>query len=692
MIYQVATHKLEPLLYVDENQRFITEEQIEQAVAQGDIFPLSPDDGLNFVRSVAYLIINPENIAVAIAINMGFAEKGELPEITAGKNALAAQIYLQKNHIYADVTGSEKSMVALLDIDLKNDVVSHDIVQEINAQFEDVSPVSWKKISENVQDNWSDMDYIITQFEENDSFSLNEKIHLIPESLWENHNFILKLLDTDRALNQIPLDIAMKPTTISALSQKPRALDILWGQYYHFLFLEEKSSRDNDIWNQSYAEKENYKKFNNNEYIKANKEALKNYFLETLNSEAMLAQIKIIDNYPSNHKLAILYLLNDENKARPEVMDVVVTTLGSTSISGRQELYGSVWTFFSRSAFADGTLVAAILGKTEDLTSINSADDYIWEGWIENKEKVVDVLDSLNANDEMYSYAFDSIVRLFSNLPKALLSDKDVALRLMPKATGLYARLPDFLQYDNEVIDAFLDKAKDYQVRTLSSNHFFTLTDKEQIKKVVSLLPETMSYKNCPYTWKNDTDIVIHLKSKMFDKEYHIPPKVIEDIITDKDKCMQLINADSQCYEHLSHRMKVLPEIALSYITESYNREKETVQKIPAQAWLSKEFCLQALIHEELAAYVPQPFWNEKGFVLKVMQGIDDYNYQPEILKFAPRELVQILDGVGVIKGQYLNVIKKQLFHYELSHKIEQNYATKMDDDNEDYSARKIKI
>lgn len=691
MIYQVATHKLEPLLYVDDNQRFTTEEQIEQAVAQGDIFPVSPDDGLNFVRSVAYLVINPENPGVTI--NLGFAEKGELPEIVAGKAVLAAQIYLQKDNIYAHLAGSEKTIVALLDVDLENDVANQDMIQEIKAHSDGLSQVSWKNLSENIQDNWSDIDYIIAQFEENDTFSLSNKIHLIPESIWENKDFLLRLLATDRALSQIPLEVAMKPVTIQALSQRPHALDSLWGQYYRFLFLKEKADDDYSDWASSYAEKENYKKFNTNEYVRNNKEMIKADFISMLNSAEMMSQTKIIDNYPSTNKLAILYLLSNENKARPEIRDVVITTLGSTSLFNKQDLYASVWTFFAKEAFDDGSLMAAILAKTEDLTAMGFSDDYIWKGWIGDKEKVINVLDNLNANNEMYAHGQDTVVRLFSNLPKNLLADKDVALRLMPKAAGLYSRLSESLQYDNEVLNLFLDKARNYQLRALSSNHFFTLTDTEQIKKVVSLLPETMAYKNCPYSWRNNPDVVIFLASKMFEEEYHIPSNVIQTIITDKEKAMQLMNADNQCYKYLSHQMKVLPEIALSYIRGSYNREKETLEQIPVQAWLSKDFCLEALIHEELAQYVPKPFWNEKGFVLKVMQGIDDYNYQPEILKYAPRDLVQILDGVGVVKGQYVNVIKKQLFHYELSHKIEQNNSLYLkEDDNEDYFARKMKI
>jgi hypothetical protein len=687
-VYEVASHKLEPLLYLDDNERFMKEAQIEQAIVQGDIFPQFPDDGHNFVRETAYFIINPQKISVSI--NLGFPEKGETPGITEGKSWLAAQIYAQADKIHVQVTGSEKAMATLLGIDLIDDKVPHAESREIQQNTESLKTVAWDELSQNIADNWSNQDYVLSQFEYE---SMTDKIHMIPPAFWKDEKFITQVLQIDMALNHISLDVALDPLTISLLKTRPRALDTLWNRYYRFLFINPEEEKTDYDMSTSYTDKENKRKFNENDYVRDNKTSLAQQFREMINSPEVMGKLNEINYFPASYQLAMLYLLTEENKKNPKVIEMVIKALDTTNIMQEKAPYGNLWTFYDEKSFSDISLITTIFAKAERISNVPYTGDYIWKSWIEDKDSVLKVLDALNNNHEMYDFNRDHIYRIFVNLPKDLLADKDVSLALMPKVTGIYNRINKELQYDNDVLEAFLEHARDYQLRSLPNNHFFSVTNEEQIKKIVSLLPETIAYTHCPNAWRQNPDIVIKLAHNIFDEQYKVPQKVIELIINDKEKVLELIDKNNSSYLHLPHHMKMDTEIALKYLFNNiYINEEEAVKKIPEQIWLSKNYCLQALSRDILAKYVPQPFWNERGFVLDVMKGIDEGAYSPDVLKAAPRELLQIIDGIGVQSGQYHDLLKKQFFHHDLSSKINTQHYLHQTDDEEEDSSRKMKI
>lgn len=613
----------------------VNADEVASALHGNDIFPSSISEDMHrdeFIKLVAYYHANPAQSLPEL--NLG--DMKDIPISWKDMHAMAqvAAVILKTSdkstEITLDVTGEKEVVESLFKVLPQVSVVS-DIENIENNDHSDFLEIDWDANDSLLYNTWDNEDYV-TGVAKNPTSDFFSKIS---ERLRNSDEFIKGLFKINpKIVQSFPDEIFYSPLFLDISKENNNLLFNYWDTKFSGLFIDKSN-----IWTP---------KVNNPSF----KKRLINFINKPDNLETLLTH---------REAYKIVHHIKDETRVNPDVAMALLAILNnahesSTYISSDI----NAKTILPQSWFEKDENSIAFMKNLSPKISLYYEYDFIWKNWVGNKEKLLEYLPEIKP---------EHIKSVLDDVPSDLMNDKEVLHTILKIEPSWYAKLPDALKKDAEVVQIMIDYSKYYfHIEQLPNAIIFGMEDKENIQKMLQIKPDLIVHKSCPASWREDVDNLMIIANRI--SNLSLNSKVWKKL-SEPDNAKRLMAANPECYPHLTQEARENPEFACQYL-----RKNRHATFIPKNLWSSQDFCIKAMKYlqhpDELSFYkenIPQNFWNRQSFVLEVCKKIDNLEISYEVLKVAPIKISQILETFDAKEGEYHKLIKDYFWKVNLQNK-----------------------
>lgn len=652
MNYQIKVSKIKELFNPLEDNIFpvdISYDIIEQLLEQHDIFELHEND---IARKIAYSVANYEyrELNFVIPDNLDKNNKHQLASICGDSIFdLTAAIYLDESYVVASIEGAREHVKNLLDVDLDlpdNLDLDKNIISDEN--------IVWK-IEENIVNyTWGDKEFVL-RYWVTGSANIDEKtkaiISFMNPKLWDDSQFLCDLLITpctyknsakfiENIINVDP-EILNKPSFFIAAKNNHRMFNLLW--LLHYLPIFELSSHSKSSFEKlSYP----YFSYERTQELKPLLEDIKVHFLSV--EEQVTQLLQSISCYAERG--STLKILEPNVLLTPSILRQLKAGTQNFDIKNAvpiEYIENFEWLkeFFT------------ILGGNLNLNDLKNSGQQrdnltkFFKSWITDKNKVLEILGAVDSSD---------IARIYYILPENLKQDKEIIAHLIIKNPSIFFSLP--LEQQPDYIEIYIEHAT--LIEYFPIELFDKIPSRESMKILVGKgYDKWLIHPHLPKDLAYDIDLLMCLpkvdESKLDSQLMKLIEKDNNTITTIMKKCKNL-------YAYLSKNKQRDCYIALHALLVNYLQVDSTV-------FNNKGFCVKALeFQPQLVHKIPQPYWNNKDFIMQVLGKIDEGKVDSKILLYTPKELVHLL-GFFEISSNYVGFLE----NYLLNTKLENNLKNK---------------
>lgn len=664
MNYQVSVNKIKELFNPLEDRIFpvdISYTTIERLLNTHDIFPENEND---IARTIAYRVANYElrELNIVIPYNLDKNNKQECASIFIGGIIdITAAIYLGQSHVICTIEGDSLIVKKLLDIDLEN---PDNIALEESDDTSD--KITWKLDETMLVNTWGDKEFILSYFITGSAtyeMKIKALINFMPSKLWEDSQFLCDLFLTSvdknntayiKEITKIQPEILNKESFFEAATKDKRMFYLLWSNHYLPMF------------NLALHSQESYQHlampYLSYERIQELK-PLMNKVKETfLNDETTVTKLLQSISFYSERGHTLKYIEPDI-LLQPSILRQLKEVMQYFNIKKsvpEQYLQNFDWLkdFF---VILSGNLNLHNLknsGKERNDLSI------FFASWINDKDKVLEMLNVVKDSE---------MANLYYILPEKLKFDHELINTLITKNPLIFISLPESIQPN--YIELYIEHAS--LVNYLPVELFSKISNRESMKKLVSKgYDKWIGNTNLPKKLAYDVELLTCLPN--ITKE-HLDEEFILMIEQDNNNITNIMKKYHGLYEHLSKKKQRDCYIALHALAANYTELDPIVYN-------SKGFCLTAIeLQPKVVDKIPKPYWNDKGFVIKLLAKIDEGKIPSKVLIHAPKELVHLLSFFE-IQSNYSGFLQ----NYFLNNKLESQLNNKNDEVKPQIKKKKI--
>lgn len=659
MNYQISLNKIKELFNPLEDNIFpvdISYTMIENLLENHDIFPKDEND---IIRQVAYAVANYEyrELHFVIPENLHKNNKQACASICVdGIIDLTAAIYLNESHIIGRIDGNKKQVKDLLNVNL-----DHPDNLDIAPDLHTPEKIVWKIDEEMVSHTWGDKEFILSYFVTS-SGSAESKvkalINFMNPKLWDDSKLLCDLflsssnphnVEYIKTISKNKPEILNKLSFFEAAKKDKRMFYLLWGEHYLPIFDLSMHSKSN--FEQLSDPYFSYEKI---QELKPLLDSIKKDFLSDENTVTELLQS--ISIYAQRGRT--LKHISENILLQPSILRQVkeITQHFDIKKAVPDEYLNNFEWLKEFLVILSGNL------NLHNLKYFGEEKDMLipfFSSWINDKSKVLNMLKTVRNSD---------IADLYYVLPENLKEDKDIIQSLIVKNPLIFLSLKNKQQKD--YIELYIEHAN--LVNYFPIELFASIPTREGMKKLVSkgydkwlnnpIIPKSLAY---------DLELLSCLPSISVES---LDPELISLIEKDNNTITSIMKKCKNLYPKLSKNKQRDCYIALHALAENYT-------DIDSVVFNSRGFCLTALeFQPQLVHRIPKDYWNDKGFIVQLLEKIDEKKIQPQVLIHGAKELVHLLSFFEV-KSNYSGFLENYLLNNKLENKLnnkEDNSSTKI--------------
>lgn len=635
---------------------FINPNQIHELINSGKIFPENDDsEHIRFIKKIAYEVANyvPEEISISIP-SEGIDNPEEL--VTSGLVNLYAAIYLNKSNVVISFQGDEKIIETLFVVNLNN---PDNIELPKKAKVE---RVTWTLVQDLLQTNWSDPEFVIDHIFYGNSNIMNnmkEALALASSDMWDDSNFIENILNhkevktvklKDALKSNFPDEFFYTSGLYSLIYSNAQYFSNVWEAHFEPKIELLKDNVPQEIWQQIPQHKKSlYQKIKSEIFTDLTKVC--NIILHSEGTgiyEILPKEIKY-------HKDLLDFIYNPQNPLRPPEIKTIYVYPHAELEKQEHLVQDYEWMKHYVINYSEHLQLDTIPGKDNDnFSSRMPRFMTMFSSFLNNKERLLEICTDVK-NERFYN--------VFKIIDPNLQEDKEVINAFMKVSPHTYRHLPENLKLDYvvEYINAIPNEILN-QVRMLSSEEITGIEDREVLKNlIVRGKNRWLTHKNCPQKWQEDLELLLLIQnpSELISDGNE---KIFSTLIEDAASLIKILRDKPSLYYKLPTELQNEKEIIHLVLQKNGN--------LPNHLFANKEFCIEALqITSNAFKRIPQGYWQEKNFVLDILEKIDTNKISSTVIEKLPQELTQIFTAFGVDKN-YTNFLQNYLLNIELTQKF----------------------
>lgn len=621
----------------------INQEEIHTAIAHADIFEQEESNlYLNNIRKIAYLITNPEYLHVSLEIHNSDIYIEDLCQVIAIMYNKSDQ-----DMINISIEGEQPLLLESF-INSTNTVIS----QPYKASF-----FSWEKIDNLSSNNWSNIDFVSSQFF---TMQLLDLCKCVDDSLWSDPLFLNKFFSHSLYKPaSLPLSILYKESIFDFAINDLKNFTSLVSSY---LKLFELTSYTNPLIK---LEEENITSFNfTTEKIINEGLIIKSKMLEVLNNKETILLLMDKTNY------LMFYRFCNKNLQYDEYI------INALFVHG--EGFVNVEKYLPHDLFKNENILMRYLSTAFPHCIDVKGNSFIYNDWIDNKEKVLKYLQiiPMEHNHKQIIYAHP-INRLFKLLNSTLLQDNDIITAFVEKSPILYESIPNDLKESPSLLLTYVQYTTKYNLSdrqpiSFISNAVLEKLTESEIVIVLEQLPELFLTPVFPNKWKDNLNVLCACATIL--QQINLSDEQKEALSNDIEKSIQLVKSHPLNIKLLNKKTQQHPLIVFEVIkknaTDSYFLKNYTAEHIP-QLWCSKAFCLSIIDilpkNSPLLESIPKQFWNDMDFVLSVAHKVDKEVVSRSIFVHAPPIISEIIHAYKEETYNIENLLSKIMLKSQLN-------------------------
>lgn len=666
--YKIALEKLSKLInpFNDETSMFFnTQGLIERLITENKIFPdksLSLED--QKIKQLAYEISNYKEKEIVINLPIDGQINTVEDLITKELTNLYAAIYLQKEHIVAQITGNKKLAQDLLGINI-------DEPDNIN-----INPVeSKRKVHFTVDPNmlvhtWADPDFIynfiFAKNKTSDNFKDNlvEAFKMALPKVWDDNEFLKKIMDKDGSFievvtNNIDRQFKYRDNIFEITKERPKYFNKVWGNHHSG-----KEELQNLIENFSTLSSEVTE-------IKLQKyktvERLKN---EIFNDSDFVAGILTTRDMWHNE----LYdLVPEEVQYSKIVLDTIYAPKGKDDYSSPLDIapHKSLPKKYTQDYewIKDFTIK---YGEHFNFSSIYShygqfkSDSFyvpLFSSWINDKDKILEMANSVKISD---------FYHVFKMIPIKLKHDDTLIDKFMKMSPNVFLELPEVKREDH--LEKFLKEAsygilyEAIRQKKLNISEMIALDNRDIF---VHLLQEGfyefLKNPELPEKYKTDFNLLNQAKSAVDVIRSNEDTLVFDTLIDHEPYALQYVMKESSSFGSPIYK---LPK-------KYHNNENILMAALQANATIpqkyygNSEFCMKILLEfPKVAENIPSGHWYNDQFILNFCKSLDSGAIPKSVLPKIPAEITQLFSAFN-ITTKYAEFMENYLLNQRLHDDLE---------------------
>lgn len=626
------------------NDKAIDEKQIAQAITELDIFVLPDSDAhANHVRSIAYHALNSKDSK--IHINVGFPEEGNTPDIMDASDMykLAAAIYKKDETIDCELSGSSKALKALLG----NEVEATD---SSTIKHESMVKLTWDTSVMPVVNSWGDPTFVLEQITKHMASDSSNKIfpeHVFPyidPALWEDKDFIIKASKTTKAIEHFPLDVLnsdwLLDHSLKSIKENKDFFITMWGSHYKNLYATEKSEDNED--------------FIDNPHLK---NRIDDELFKNRDGYMSLLSISSSRYIPDD-------LLGQVDSSLLYDHDV----LKKLHAYKKEHYFGfDLLSKLPSDFFESEKNTRFYLGKVDDYIYSMETHPQIYSSWLTNKELL---LSYMKDYPKHFSESF------ITKVLKDQFKDIDIAKAVVHAQPRLYRTFPKKIRDNKDVLLTYIEYGQSHDWNGVNMDLVYAIDNKEHAILALKHDPRLIKNEKFPDQFKNDPEIWYELIDHWNSYSLPINKSMLNIIATDKNKCKQILYKHPDLYHKMPQEIKNDADIAYSYMLKMNDKEEYHIvskaAQLPSHLKGNLDFCIKLLsLNKKLIEVVPQNFWYNSEFVLKVCKEIDGKQMSRHVFLNAPTDVKLFFDAFQITEN-YGDFMGKYILNQELQNDLKQ--------------------
>lgn len=658
MNYKVSISQVTKLLNPfsqDMGESFIDPKQIDSLINSGQLFAENEDSQhLRFIKKIAYEVANyqPEIISISIP-----DEEITNPEdlVTSGLINLYAAIYLNHSEVVMSFKGDDKTIETLFGINLNN---PDNIVFP---KKETIERVTWTLVPELLQTNWSDQDFVINHIFYGNSkvmVCIKEALTLAPVEMWADPQFI-EAIFTHEQLANVKLNNILKSDFPDEFFYTPGLYRLIYDNPTYFA----------SVWSAHFEQKSELLKENvPNEILQLIPQHKKDFYAKIKN-EILLDMTKVCKILLHSSSTSVYDILPDSIKYHTDLLDFVYNPQNPLRSDVKTvDVYPHADLEKQHHLTQDYHWIKNFVvnySRCLQLENIPSPDN---ESFASRKPKFLSIFSSfLNSKERLLEICAetknDQFYHVFKIIDVALQEDKQIIEAFMKVSVHTYRHLPEHLKLDYVVqyINAIPNEVLN-QVRMLSNTEIIGIDDREVLKNLITRGKcRWLLHENCPKKWQEDLELLL-LITKPEELISDGNEKIFSTLIKDSTSLTKILCDKPNLYHKLPQQLKNEKEIMHLVLKKNGD--------LPNHLFANKEFCIEALtINPNVFKKIPKGYWQEKRFVLDVLNKVDQKDINITILEKLPSDLTHIFTAFGIEKN-YTNFLENYLLNIELTQKF----------------------
>lgn len=641
-------------------------EEVKKHIKELDIFEIKEDNKrLNSIRKIAFLILNPHYNETELDLTSSQLYTNNPEGLWALYLGSTSQINIETN---------EKS---LNKIGIKN----YKEIEKNTTAYTGFS-FNWNSTEDFSKDTWNSQEFVLNAIEEaTKKYSdFEEIIKFTPEYFWEDESFVERLKGYKTFLEKMPkhfyyydsfFNVAKKDNDFSLMAFDKIYSNLIYNNFAKQSYLyDDHTSKINSLKYQPKTE-EVLKEIEKEEQLhkKSKKVAIKV-------KEELLTNISLVQQLLKNEKfLSIYQFLSEDMKKEPVVLETIFQTTENSDKS-----YYSTDSYIPKEVFENENYVkryiATCLKHERDLN--NMPDFYSY--WINDKSKLLEYAKLTKNKISSSSYrktrletANDPYLKIFDILPKHFRQDIEVMSMFIEKNPKIYPRLAEAVRNNKKTLIAYVSQSDlfdiEYKADKVPTEVLKSL-NKEERKKVLSVIPELVRRDEETLTWLNDLELLPSL-AKILD-ELELSDNLKKQLYSNDQACLDMMNINYKVYTVFPKSKKMNVKFAKIYAEEVYHDEMK--KHIPKELYGSIEFCMYLLKkYSSYAKDLPKEIWNNRLFINELSKAVDNNEIKIEVFNEGPSRINEMIKTFKVKPGEtqqfFNNYISKLMLSNDLTNK-----------------------
>ena len=586
----------------------ITTEEVKNHIKELNIFEVKGDDKrLNSIRKIAFLILNPIYNETELDLSYPQLYTNNPEGLWALYLAATSQINIEIN---------EKS---LNKIGIKN----YKEIEKKTIAYTGFS-FNWNSTEDFSKDTWNSQEFVLNAIDEavKKYNGFEEIIKFTPESFWEDETFIEKLKNNNAFLDKIPKHFYYYDSFFNIAKKDNDFCLIAFDKIYSNLIY-------NNFTKPSYSYDDHTSKINSLKYQPKTEEVLKEIEKEEQLhkkskkvaikvKEELLTNLSLVQQLLKNEKfLSIYQFLSEDMKKEPVILETIFQTTENSDKS-----YYSTDSYIPKEVFENENYVKRYIATClkHDRNLDNMPDFY--SHWINDKNKLLEYatltknkISSSSYRHDRLEIANDPYLKIFDILPKHFRQDIEVMTMFIEKNPKIYPRLAEGVRNNKKTLMAYVSQTDlfniEYKADKVPTDVLKSL-NKEERKKVLSVIPELVKRDEETLEWLNDLEILPSLAKIL--EELNLSESIKKNLYSNDQNCLDMMNINYKVYTILPKSKKMNVKFAKMYAEEVYHDEMK--KNIPKELYGSIEFCMYLL--KKYASYakdLPKEIWNNRLFI-----------------------------------------------------------------------------